>query len=300
MPPFRSKHFAKARIFLGLSFCALCFFFSSGASKAQVSQDPGDMPPPFTGLAAGGGDGAGQELRLQQLETELRTMTGKLEEQDYQIRQLKEQIERYMSDATLRFEDLEKNRAGAATATGASNAPPAPPVTIDSTPPAASGGYQWSSADSGAADGGQLGVLKTTSQSGASPTPVTDPAAAQYESAFAALKGGDYKTAEAGFQDFIKSRPKHPLVGNAKYWLGETYYARGDYKIAARIFAEGFQQYPKSSKAPDNLLKLGLSLENLGKKSDACVALGQIEKQYAQGAGPVLDRARQEMTRLGC
>jgi len=75
---------------------------------------------------------------------------------------------------------------------------------------------------------------------------------------------------------------------------------RGDFQRAARIFAEGYQQYPDSAKTPDNLLKLGLSLSSIGNDKDACIAFNQLKKDFSSGSGPVLRRAEQEIERLGC
>jgi TolA-binding protein len=82
--------------------------------------------------------------------------------------------------------------------------------------------------------------------------------------------------------------------------LGETYYVRGKYDVAARLFAEGYQQYPDGSKTADNLLKLGMALGALGKKEDACIALAQLDKETGANLASVQRRAEQEKTRLGC
>ncbi len=125
-------------------------------------------------------------------------------------------------------------------------------------------------------------------------------AAAAYENAFSLLKNGNYDAAEREFETFLQNNKGHPLAGNAKYWLGETFYVRGDFDRAARIFAEGYQQYPDGAKTADNLLKLGLSLSSIGNNKDACIALNQLKKDFSTGSGPVLRRAEQEMQRLGC
>lgn len=122
----------------------------------------------------------------------------------------------------------------------------------------------------------------------------------QYEAAFSLLKKGQYNSAQLRFEEFLKANPNHMLASNAKYWLGETHYVRGEFPQAARIFAEGFQMYPKGAKAPDNLLKLGLTLDALDKKKDACLALAQIGKAFPSGAGSVSSRANQEIKRIGC
>lgn len=286
----------KARHALGLSAVGLCAL-SAPALAQNYDYYGGQTPPVFSG------DAAGTEVRIQQFETQIRELTGRVEEQNYQIRQLQEQLEKITGDLALRLDDLERGRAGSSSASGG-YIPPQPSSSTasgydrgildnDDAAPDNSGAYQWDSTRPGEAQTTrQLGTL--TESGGA------DGPANQYENAFSALKSGDYNAAEKGFRNFIDENPKHVLAGNAKYWLGETYYVRGQFDEAARVFAEGYQQYPKSSKAPDNLLKLGMSLSSLNKKQDACVALGQIETQYASGAGPVLSRAKQEMTRLGC
>ena len=90
------------------------------------------------------------------------------------------------------------------------------------------------------------------------------------------------------------------LAGNAQYWLGETYYAQSDYKNAAIAFAEGYQKYPKSSKAPDNLLKLGMSLGQTGRKADACTAFKQLNAQFPNASGAIKDRTARAQQRYGC
>ena len=109
-----------------------------------------------------------------------------------------------------------------------------------------------------------------------------------------------YQEAQEGFDAFLESHPDHVLSANAKYWLGETYYVRGNYKKSARIFAEGFQTYPDSAKSPDILLKLGMSLVGMKKNKEACVALSQVEVKFPNGSGPVIKRARTEMEKLDC
>ncbi|MCC7272412.1 MAG: tol-pal system protein YbgF [Alphaproteobacteria bacterium] len=121
----------------------------------------------------------------------------------------------------------------------------------------------------------------------------------QYDQAFALLARADYDGAERALKAFLRQYPNDGLAGNAQYWLGETYYVRQDYQNAAIAFGEGFQRYPRSSKAPDNLLKLGMSLAQINKKPEACGALGRLD-QMADAPANVKDRARRERQRLGC
>lgn len=264
----------------------------------------GESPPPGA-LSSGGGDpamAADAQVRLQQLEIELRDVRGKIEEQNFEIRQLKNQLERALGDMELRLGDLEgggKKLPVAGQDSGYSQSGSVEPVVDDEQPSDGSGeDFNWS-AKEGNVSSGQLGTL-TQSGSGGEIVSANDPAAAAYEDAFAKLKNGQYGAAESEFLDFIARNPDHILTSNAKYWLGETYYVRGEFAQAARVFAEGYKKYPKSSKAPDNLLKLGMALAGMGKTDDACVALGQLGKEYPNGATPVLRRAEQERTRLSC
>jgi tol-pal system protein YbgF len=122
----------------------------------------------------------------------------------------------------------------------------------------------------------------------------------QYNYAFGLMKQAKYPAAEAAFKEFVEAHPKDQMAGNAQYWLGETYFARGKYMEAASAFAEGYKRYPKSSKAPDALLKLGMSLARADQKQNACVALAKLGDEFPQAASSVRQRAGSEMKKLGC
>jgi tol-pal system protein YbgF len=122
----------------------------------------------------------------------------------------------------------------------------------------------------------------------------------QYEYATNFMVRQDYARAEAAFRAFLKANPKDPLAANAQYWLGESLYVRGDYQLAAVEFVEGYQKYPKSSKAPDNLLKLGLTLANMRNVSGACTAFGAIAKEYPNAEDRIRKEAQTQRTKLKC
>lgn len=286
--------------------------------------------PPVSAMGSSGNDAADTLVRVQQLESQIQTLTGKIEEQGFEITQLKNKIDRMTSDYELRLKDIE-SRQGGSGANVPGSSPYAQPggsaadsgsswgaASDSASSSAATGGagYQFStnnvagasgSAASGAGDvisspAAQANTLGTlTEGSGAAGVAAPgDASAMAYENAFSLLKAGNYEAAQKGFDDFLQKNPDHVLAGNAKYWLGETYYARANYEKAARIFAEAYQKYPDGSKAADNLLKLGMSLSATGNNSDACTAFRQLEKNYKTGAEPVLRRAQQEMSKLGC
>jgi tol-pal system protein YbgF len=122
----------------------------------------------------------------------------------------------------------------------------------------------------------------------------------QYEYATSLLQRAAFPEAGLAFKAFVAQHPKDALAGNAQYWLGETYYAQNDYKSAAIAFAEGYQKYPKSAKAPDNLLKLGMSLGQTGRKNDACTAFKQLASQFPSASATIKDRAARAQEKYGC
>jgi tol-pal system protein YbgF len=148
------------------------------------------------------------------------------------------------------------------------------------------GGGDPDSVESAALDGNQMGGV------GGSPEQV-------YESAYDQYTNRQFGEAEAGFRLFLSRHRDHELAGNAQYWLGETYYVQGKYKDAARNFLAGFQTYPKSARAANALLKLGMSLNKLGQKEQACGAFAEVPKKYP-AAADARNQALREMKRAGC
>ena len=122
----------------------------------------------------------------------------------------------------------------------------------------------------------------------------------QYEFASSFLKIGDYNTAERAFLEFIQLNPDHNLAGNAQYWYAETFRIRQLYTDAAEAYLEGYQKYPKSSKAPINLLKLGVSLVQIGEKDQGCLMISGVKEQYPKANQSVLQKAKYEEKKFEC
>lgn len=122
----------------------------------------------------------------------------------------------------------------------------------------------------------------------------------QYQYAFDLMRQTKYDEAERALSTFVDDYPDHPLAGNASYWLGEAYYVRKDYNNAALTFAQTFQKYPQSGKAPDSLLKLGMSLAALGETADACKALHELKVRYPKAPEGTKQRAAKESAKNGC
>jgi tol-pal system protein YbgF len=125
-------------------------------------------------------------------------------------------------------------------------------------------------------------------------------AAALYQQAYGALMGENYPAAEAAFRQFLALYPNDALAGNAQYWLGETYFARGDYKGAADAYLKGYKNHGRSDKAPDALLKLAMSLAALGEKQEACSTFSELDAKYPKAPEAVREQAKAERARAGC
>lgn len=122
----------------------------------------------------------------------------------------------------------------------------------------------------------------------------------QYTYAFNLLRQTNYDQAEIALKQFIQAHGDNPLAGNARYWLGETFYVRADYQQAAQVFFEGFQSDPKGAKAPDMLLKLGMSLAQLNKKTEACATFDKVAADFAKSSSRIKTALERERQRTGC
>jgi tol-pal system protein YbgF len=238
------------------------------------------------------------ELRMDQLETQMRSLTGTLEEATYSIDQLKQRLDKISSDIDLRLGALEHPGGPPPRGGVASNAPQAPvpgaggnpaaPPSQSGTLVAPSSGQQDNPQTASKAPSGGTGLLPTgTAQD-------------QYNQAYGLLGQADYPGAEQAFKGFLQRYPNDPLAGNAQYWLGETYYARKDYNNAAASFAEGYRKYPQSGKGADSLLKLGMTLGSVQQKKEACLTFNQLAKDFPNASKNIKDRAAQEKQRLAC
>lgn len=125
-------------------------------------------------------------------------------------------------------------------------------------------------------------------------------AEALYRRAYGNLLEENYPAAEAGFRQFLEFHPDDKLAGNAQFWLGETYFARGDFKGAADAYLKGYKTYGSSEKAPDALLKLAMSLSALGDRQEACSAFGELEAKYPKAPQAVRDQAKAARAKAGC
>ena len=260
----------------------------------------GEQPPPGAlDAGSGGADQANLGNRMDQLESQLRDLTGKYEDQAHQVDQLKAQLEKMSGDVDMRFNDL---KGGGATPPAAAShymaTPPQPNATSTLQPQDNAQPYKWSSkgaADQSAAaeSGSTLGTLNGSAAT-------NDAGAIAYEAAFSQLRSGQYDAAEKGFKDFLAQYPSHSLTGNAKYWLGESYLRRNQYAGAAEQFLKIYQSYPKAGIASEGLFKLALSLKGLNQKPQACATLAEWGRRYPSGDKGLRAQVEQESKKLAC
>ena len=121
-----------------------------------------------------------------------------------------------------------------------------------------------------------------------------------YNQGYGDLLRRDYPSAEASFRQLVETYPSDRLAGDAQYWLGESYYVRGQYKNAADAFLKGYKTYRAGQKAPDSLLKLGMSLAALGQKEAACSSFAELGVKFAQAPENVREQAKSERRKAGC
>ena len=251
----------------------------------------GEAPAAGTAAAVGGGELSGTqaarvELRLSQFESELRALTGQIEQFGFKINQIDKRLDNLVADVDQRLQNLEQRLDGGAaiSGNGAAGSGSSDPSSLAAAGAATGGTAQAQPGQPGTLgvinqgdlnkfQQGQSGSVTGQAQAGAAASGGTAQTAAvstgalpdgspqeQYSYAFSLLRQAQYSEAEQALKAFVDQYPEDALAGNAKYWLGETHYVRGDYQQSAVIFAEAYQQYPNNSKAPDNLLKLGMSL----------------------------------------
>ncbi|MBB3289959.1 MULTISPECIES: tol-pal system protein YbgF [Rhizobium] len=271
------------------------------------------------------------EIRLQQLEDQMRQLNGRVEEMSYQLLQMQEQIRKTQEDNEFRFQQLEK-RGGApaagstmkkseadvpASGSGGQRQDDIAGVIGDSQnndvasqqgsgsgkPPSQLGSIQF---DQG---GKQVGssISGANNGSGAPPSAGSGTQTAslgnendQYKAAYGHVLSGDYSVAEQEFRQYLDSYPSSTRAADANFWLGEALYSQGKYNDAAKTFLNAHQKYSGSEKAPEMLLKLGMSLAALDNKDTACATLREVTKRYPKASKAVTGKVASEEKRLAC
>ena len=238
-------------------------------------------------------------LKLSEIEQQFQQLTNKFEEINFKIDKLSSRLSKVQADNQLRFQELEVgNVNNVVTSNPDKNLP-------GSSQPQDLGAITYKDTET------KDLVQKTQSIETTSSVvtenfvteekilPKTDPKD-QYNFATSLLKQGDYTTAERALREFVMDNPEHNLAGNAQYWYAETFRIRQLYTDAASAYLEGYQKYPKSEKAAINLLKLGVSLVQIGEKDQGCLMIKGVKKEYPKAKQSVLQKAKYEEKKFDC
>jgi len=236
-------------------------------------------------------------LKLNEIENQFRILTNKFEEVNFKLDKLSTRVTKIQSDTQLRFSDLENGVVSSPQEKQVSLPGSSKPQDFGAAP-----AYQTTNLPKeqsiNSVESAQT-VITQEPQERESLLPDKSPEE-QYEFAVSFMKVGDYETAEFALKEFIDKNKDHDLAGSAQYWYGETFRIRQLYSDAATAYLDGYQNYPKSKKAPDNLLKLGITMVELGEKDQGCKMISGLEKEYPKASKSVLQKAQYEQKKFKC
>ena len=246
-------------------------------------------------------------LKLSEIESQFQEMTNKFEEINFKLDKLSNRLSKVQADNQVRFQDIENVlSSGENDQKISSNANKKVVKKLPgSSQPQDLGSISYKDNENNETSQ-QIQSVDTTasivtetfeSEQKILPNEAPDK---QYEFATSFLKVGDYGTAERAFREFVITNPEHKLAGNAQYWYAETFRIRQLYTDAATAYLEGYQKYPKGEKAPINLLKLGVSMVQIGEKKQGCKMIEAVEKQYPKANQSVLQKAKYESKKFEC
>jgi tol-pal system protein YbgF len=244
--------------------------YRSRISPSSVSAQPYS--------SGGASDTAGMDARMSQLEEQIRRLNGTLEELQYKLNTMQTSRQQYEDNLDRKLSLLEQKTAAA--------------------PSIAANGGEAMAATAPAA--GKAAVPAKNTAPVAPPAGTPDNPRDHYNQAFQLLNQANFKDARTSLESFVQKYPDDPLTGNAYYWLGETYYAGRNYATAADNFRKGYEKLPTGPKAADNLLKLGMSLQAMGKGTEACVVYDQIFLQFPNVGSSVRQKVEQEKSQAQC
>jgi tol-pal system protein YbgF len=244
-------------------------------------------------------------LKLSEIENQFQQLTNKFEEINFKLDKLSNRLSKVQADNQVRFQDLEAAFNSGEAVKNITKNTTQENILPGSSTPQDLGSVSYKDTLSNETTQKIESVETTASivtetfQAEEKILP-NDTPDKQYEFATSFLKVGDYPTAERAFREFVLSNPEHQLAGNAQYWYAETFRIRQLYTDAAAAYLEGYQKYPQGEKAPVNLLKLGVSMVQIGEKDQGCKMINGVEKQYPKANQSVIQKAKYESQKFEC
>ena len=250
-------------------------------------------------------------LKLSEIESQFRELTNNFEEIIFKLDKLSNRLSKIQADNQVRFQDIETSLSSGILSDSSSKLSLKPKIDENKILPGSSQPQDLGSIsykDTETSDTSQqIQSVETTAtivtenfQSEDKILPQDVSPEKQYEFATSFLKVGDYSTAERAFREFVLSNTDHELAGSAQYWYAETFRIRQLYTDAASAYLEGYQKYPKGKKAPINLLKLGVSMVQIGEKDQGCKMITGVELQYPNANQSVIQKAKYESKKFEC
>ena len=241
-------------------------------------------------------------LKLSEIEKQFQELTNKFEEINFKIDKLSSRLSKVQADNQLRFQQLEETSGAKILSDGqllSSSSESEEKILPGSSQPQDLGSISYKDNETNL----ENQITQSVETTGTVVTEIFETEEKllpnvsvdkQYDFATNLLKVGDYNTAERAFREFVNTHSDHELAGSAQYWYAETFRIRQLYTDAASAYLEGYQKYPKSEKAPINLLKLGVSLVQIGEKDQGCLMITGVKKQYPEANQSVLQKANYE------
>ena len=244
-------------------------------------------------------------LKLSEIENQFQQLTNKFEEINFKLDKLSNRLSKVQADNQIRFQDIESSLTSTDSIKKITKKNTNDNSLPGSSEPQDLGSISYKDTET-TEETQKIQSVETTAsivmenfQAEEKILPDENPNK-QYEFATSFLKVGDYPTAERAFREFVLSNPEHELAGNAQYWYAETFRIRQLYTDAASAYLEGYQKYPKGEKAPINLLKLGVSMVQIGEKDQGCKMINGVEKQYPKANQSVIQKAKYESQKFEC
>ena len=250
-------------------------------------------------------------LKLSEIEGQFRELTNNFEEINFKLDKLSNRLSKIQGDNQIRFQDIETSLSSGLVSESSSKLSSKPEIDDNKTLPGSSqpqdlGSISYKDTETSETSQ-QIQSVDTTAtivtenfQAEDKILPQDVSPEKQYEFATSFLKVGDYSTAERAFREFVLSNIDHELAGSAQYWYAETFRIRQLYTDAASAYLEGYQKYPKGKKAPINLLKLGVSMVQIGEKDQGCKMINGVEIQYPKANQSVIQKAKYESKKFEC
>lgn len=253
------------------------------------------------------------QVKIGEYDEIIRKVNGRMDELEYQAKQIEEKLDKINRDMNIRFKILEGRQVpdslaapvvsmptvyAAPVANGAAKAVVGDTIQGSDLAPI-SGSKAAEEKEQPSTDGPQSLIpekIENTAVTTANPLSVAE----MYATGLQAYEAGHYEEAEIAFEHVLKQNPQDKLAGNAQYWLGEVYVKQNDLKKAKLAFKTGYEKYKNGNKSADSLFKLGVTMNSMGEKKNACIVFMSFAEEFPKVNAELSKRVKAESKRLGC